>query len=170
MFRYLILAACLTAALPALADWSEFARDLEEDNRPWQEADVKLPAPPKAADLIPFVVSPTSSNRYFVDFASLSVGADDVVRYTALVRTEGGAENVSYEGMRCETRERKLYAFGHPDGSWSRNRYARWEPIHMHEDNSYRRELYNSYFCTGGMGKPQLKRIQQMLRQGGYRP
>jgi hypothetical protein len=56
-----------------------------------------------------------------------------VVRYTVVVKSPAGAETVSFEGMRCESGERKLYAFGRADGQgggeWSRNRYARWDVI-----------------------------------------
>ena len=56
----------------------------------------------------------------FVDEASVHYGSDDVIRYTMVIVSPSGARNVTFEGMRCETGERRLYAFGRADGSWSR--------------------------------------------------
>ncbi len=163
----------LTLALfvpAAAAGWGEFEYDFDADQKPWQELEAELPAYPRPERLIPFEVSAASRNRHYLDPDSLSVGEDGVVRYTVVVRTPGGAENVSFEGMRCESGERKLYAFGRPDGkgggSWSRNRYARWEPIPARQATSYHRELFYHYLCTVE-GKGDLAAIRRYLRQGG---
>lgn len=154
----------------AIAGWGEFEYDFDEDKKPWQEVQAQLPAYPRPDRLVPFEVSAASSNRYYIDDASLSVGEDGVVRYTVVVRTPGGAENVSFEGMRCDDGQRKLYAFGRPDGrgggEWSRNRHARWEPIQTRQAASYHRELFYYYFCTVE-GKGNLAAIRRYLRQGG---
>ncbi len=150
----------------AHAGWGDFEYDFDEDKKPWQEVQTQLPAYPRAENLVSFEVSAASRNRHFVDTASLSVGEDGVVRYTVVVKTAGGAENVSFEGMRCGTGERKLYAFGRPSGEWARNRYARWEPIQGRQATGYHRELFYHYFCTVE-GRASLPAIQRNLRQGG---
>jgi len=160
----------LLAALPAQAEWGQFDYDFDENVKPWQEVQAQLPAYPKDDNLIQFIVSATSRNKHYIDFPSVSVGEDNVVRYTVVIRTQGGAENVSFEGMRCTTGERKIYAFGRPNGEWARNRYARWEDIKDRDPNSYHRELFYSYFCAGGMGEPDIKRVQWNLKSGGYKP
>ncbi len=96
-----------------------------------------------------FFVSAASSNRFFVDASSLSVGDDGVVRYVLVVQTQGGAENITYEGIRCTTAERRIYAMARPDGSWASARRSAWEVI---EDNSYNRPraaLAFDHFCDG---------------------
>jgi hypothetical protein len=154
----------------AMAGWGDFEYDFDADKKPWQEIEAKLPAYPQAERLVPIAVSAASRNRHFIDEASLSVGEDGVVRYTVVVRTPGGAENVSFEGMRCDSGERKLYAFGRSDGKgggeWSRNRHARWEPIAARQATGYHRELFYHYFCTVE-GKANLAAIRRYLRQGG---
>lgn len=154
----------------AMAGWGEFEYDFDEDKKPWQEVQAQLPAYPRPDRLVPFEVSAASRNRHYIDDASLSVGEDGVVRYTVVVRTPGGAENVSFEGMRCDDGQRKLYAFGRPDGrgagEWSRNRHARWEPIQVRQATSYHRELFYHYLCTVE-GKGDLAAIRRYLRQGG---
>jgi len=169
--RVLAVLLCGLAAslsFPAAADWGKFDVDFDENVKPWQEIEAQLPSPPQAANLIPFPVGATR-NRYAIDYSSVSVGTDGVVRYTVVIEASGGARNVSFEGMRCATGERKLYAFGRAD-SWSRNRNARWDIIKSRQADGYHRELFASYFCAGGMGEPELKRIQRLLKSGGYRP
>jgi hypothetical protein len=154
----------------AMAGWRGFEYDFDEGGKPWQEIEAQLPTYPRPARLVPFEVSPASGNRHYLDEDSLSVGEDGVVRYTVVVRTPGGAENVSFEGMRCDNGERKLYAFGRPDGqgggTWSRNRYARWESIQARQATSYHRVLFYHYLCTVE-GKGDLAAIRRYLRQGG---
>ncbi|NWG88017.1 MAG: CNP1-like family protein [Hydrogenophilaceae bacterium] len=170
--RRLLICLALAAALPAQADsytWGQFEYDFDEEQKPWEEIQAQLPAAPKAEALIPFTVDATTSNKYFIDNNSLSVGEDGVVRYTVVVVSSQGARTVNFEGMRCTSGERKIYAFGRANGEWVRNRYPRWEPIKASQQASYHRELFYSYFCAGGEGLADLARIRYRLKTGGYR-
>ena len=155
----------LFLSAPALAEFS-FEYDFDAHVKPWKEIQASLPAAPKAGDLVPLDLGPATHNRFSVDRASVSVGPDRVVRYTVVIRTEGGARNVDYEGMRCATAEQKIYAFGRADGKWSRNDYARWAPIRFHGPNDYQGELFQHYFCTVG-GAADMTVIRRALAGGG---
>lgn len=147
---------------------AQFEYDFDANQKPWEELQTQLPAAPKADALHEFQVGGASRHRFFLDPASLSAGGDGVVRYTVVVRTTGGAENVTFEGMRCVDGERKIYAFGRPDGSWSRNKYASWAPIEARSDSSYHKELFFHYFCTVD-GAAEMKTIRRALDSGGIR-
>jgi hypothetical protein len=67
----------------------------------WKEVAVKLPDYPMEEDLQPFNIEGRSDNSFFVDRRSVSADEDGVVRYTVVVRTLAGVENVSYEGIHC---------------------------------------------------------------------
>lgn len=140
-----VLLAVLPLAAPAQS--SRFDQEYDEENRPWVEIQAQLPAYPKPENLIQFQVSPADPNRYFVDAESISVGSDGVVRYTMVIRASGGAENVIFEGIRCGYRERKLYAFGHRDGTWSRARSSAWKWISDSRQDMRQRVLYYDFFC-----------------------
>lgn len=127
---------------------SKFDEDFDDKNKPWEEIAVQLPLAPKTENLIPFLVSATATQRFAIDADSLTVGTDGIVRYTLVAISESGARNVSYEGIRCQSYERKLYAFGRPDGSWSRSRRDTWERIHSNETNRYHAALFKDYFCN----------------------
>lgn len=139
-----ILLLCLPLA--AHAAWGEFEHEFEQD-KPWAEVAVQLPPYPKAENLIPFNVSSATRNKHFVDAESISVGTDNIVRYTVVIEAAGGAKNVSFEGMRCDSAERRLYAYGHPDGTWSKARNAGWEDIQLRSLLSYQKALYEDHFC-----------------------
>jgi hypothetical protein len=115
----------------------------------WREAEVALPQPPAEATLRRFFVSAASPNDFFIDEASLSVGEDGVVRYVLVVRAAGGAENVTYEGIRCRTGERRIYAIGRADGEWAPARRSQWEPIVDNAYNRPRAALAGQHFCDG---------------------
>ena len=163
------LAICLLFSLvvaPAVAEWGEFEYDFDANIKVWKEIEAQLPPPPQAGNLVRVEVSPASANRFMIDLASLSVGEDNVVRYTLVVESPAGARSISFEGMRCDIGETKLYAFGRDDGEWSRNRYARWAPIRERQQTNPQRALFYHYFCTVEY-PANLPGIQRLLRAGG---
>jgi hypothetical protein len=160
---------CLLSMLAATVSLAGIlgARDEDPDAKPWVEGGVEFPAFPEASGLIEFRVGWRSDVRFFVDGATISVGGDEVIRYVLVVVSARGAKTISYEGMRCETAERRAYAFGRADGSWSKSRSDRWVPIRGDSNNHYV-ELYASYFCANG--QPQImtpEAARRVLSKGG---
>jgi hypothetical protein len=142
------LAALALAALVLAGCARSYDYDPEAEEKPrWKEVDSPLPAYPAKNNLVQVDLGGATPGQFYVDRTSFSVGPDGVVRYTALLRASGGATNVTFEGMRCETRERKLYALGHPDGTWVRTRDPQWERIQNRERMPYYYVLFNDYFC-----------------------
>lgn len=162
-----VLLLCLPALViqAAHAEWGETERDFEQD-KPWVEVAAQLPAYPKTENLLPFTVSSATHHQHFIDSASISVSEDKVIRYTVVIETAGGAKNVSFEGVRCESGERRLYAYGHPDGTWSKARNAGWEDIKFRSLLSYQKALYEDYFCPNGIQVENVQEAVRNLRQG----
>ena len=159
------VAACCMAILssPLLADFDE-----DYDSKRWQEVEIQLPAPPRQDRLLPFYVSAVAENRFYVDASSLSVGSDGVVRYVLVILTPQGGRNVSYEGMRCETRERRIYASGRADGSWSKSRNNDWVRIADQLVNRHHAALYLEYFCPIGIAVRSPEEARDALLRGGH--
>ena len=179
--RYLVFLLLPLFSFPALADsqatvWGDsyklgnFEYDFDENAKTWKEIQAQLPPAPKPDNLIEVKLDSSTRNKLLIDAASLSSSDDGVVRYTAIIRTPSGAENVSFEGMRCETGERKLYAFGRTTGKdageWSRNRYAKWEPIQARLAGGYHRELFFHYMCMVNT-KRDVPNLIRLLKSGG---
>ena len=160
--RALFLAWMLLA--PAV--WSaDFDKEFEVDV--WTETDAKLPAFPDQSNLIPFSVGTKTDTKFLIDGGSISVGSDGVVRYTLVIVSAQGARNVSYEGMRCETTERKYYAFGRPDGTWSQARSDKWVRINR-DGNNHHSEIFFNYFCPGkSLAIRDAEDARRILRSGG---
>jgi hypothetical protein len=127
---------------------------------------VQLPPAPNDANLLPFDVSATATLRFAVDANSLSVGQDGVVRYTLVAISPSGAKSVSYEGIRCQTFEKKTYAFGHPGGKWARARRDQWEPIPRNAANRQHAVLAQDVFCDGPTVAGNKDQILRRLRSG----
>jgi hypothetical protein len=137
------------------------------DTAPWREQEVKLPLYPKDERLIRFDTGPTSELRFFVDRDSLSVGEDGVVRFTLVAKSDGTA-NVSYEGIRCSMRERKVYAYGRPDGTWREARDPQWVRIGPPVTDLHRFVLWDDYFCPGRAPIRTVNEGVDALKLGGH--
>lgn len=152
-------------ALPGFSTAATFESDYEEKS--WAEIEPQLPVAPKGADLQPFYVSPSTENRFYIDRKSLTVGGDGVVRYTLVVVSPSGARNVSYEGIRCETGELRLYAFGHADGTWGKARSNKWTQIEGGVTrNRHHVALFGEYFCPPGAVVGNVKEALAALERG----
>lgn len=139
-----------------------------EEKAPWQETQTELPAFPQDANLFEIYVSPTATNKYLIDASTLMVGSDDVVRYALVVRTSGGAQNISYEGIHCEERRWKTYATGHRDGTWSQARISEWRPIENKPVNRHHAALSRDYFCPNGIHITTADEGRNALRLGKH--
>ena len=148
--KKLFILSLLAVSMTASAEWGRFEYEFDEE-KPWVEIEAQLPPYPKEENLLPLFVSAATDNRFFVDAASISTGEDGVVRYTMIVKSSAGAVNVSFEGIRCASRERRLYAFGRKEGSWSKARSAKWEPIRYQDRNRHHHMLYDDFFCPNGI-------------------
>jgi CNP1-like family len=156
----------LVAACTAPKPPSTFEQEYEERLKSWEEMQTQLPAAqPKDADLIPVAVSGGTTYQFLIDQTSLTIGTDDVFRYTLVARSPEGARNVTYEGIRCETREKKLYATGRNDGTWSRARNSAWSPIEEVGNNRQQAALMKEYFCPDGTSSTTIPAIIERIRK-----
>ncbi len=160
---FLVLAMQLSLTIAVHAQ-SRFEQDFDDEAKPWQEIATQLPAIPAPENLIPFYVSPTTTLKFAIDSKSLTAGSDGVMRYTLVSKSASGAENISYEGIRCESSEVKLYAFGHRDGTWGRSRRDKWEPILEKTTNRQHAALARDYFCNSKVFAGSVPEILDRMR------
>ena len=158
-----LVVAVLSAALPALAQ-SNLPLPGYAENA-WKEMGVTPPAYPAPAGLIKFPTSWTTSD-VLIDGATLAIGSDNVVRYTLVIKTAGGAENVTYEGLRCETGQIRVYAFGRLDRTWTPARVSDWKPVQDTRINRHHFEFWRDVFCDGKVTEPRAD-ILKHVRRGG---
>ncbi len=166
----LFLATVCLVPLTAAAQWRLFESDFDDEQKAWKEIEAQLPPYPKPGNLIPFEAGTATSHRFSVDAPSISIGEDGVVRYTLVVKTGGGALNVSFEGIRCETREQKYYAIGQANGTWSRARNPQWRRIEYKEINRHHGVLYADFFCAGKIPVRSAQEAINELKAGLFGP
>lgn len=152
----LLALACVSAPV--------FAGLFSDPDPDWKEGEYSLPAAPREAALRQFYVSSASPNHFFVDEDSVSVGGDGVTRYTLVIRTAGGATNVTHEGIRCANAAWRLYATAHGGGEWNTVRDGEWKAI---VDNSYNRPraaLAEDHICDGPVPPRNREEVLRRLR------
>ena len=156
--------------LPAAALDESLFEDEEGGSRPytevpgseWKELQTGLPDYPRDDNLIELDVSDYNFPfAVFVDKKSLSVADDRIVRYTVVVRSRTGADNVSYEGIQCNQRRVKRYGYG-SNGRMHEARNAEWRFIRRSRQDSYRNLLASDVFCPLPMGDQQREIIRKL--------
>ena len=116
------------------------------EEKVFKEDALNLPVYPDDTALIEFRPRGYSKSRFYVDRNSVSLGADWVVRYTAVVKSPSGVANVSYEALRCKTSEYKVYAYGTRNGTWMNAREIKWQGVDG-TTNNFRYSLWVDYLC-----------------------
>jgi hypothetical protein len=164
-FTFLLLAAC--GGTPAAkSDWEKAnEQKLAAAEKAAASAAAETP-PSRRGELIEFFVAATSEFRFFVDASSLSVDHEGIVRYVLVARSSAGAENVSFEAIRCATNEYRIYALGR-DGAWT-GRPTDWRPIEPRTVSRWHNELARNYFCPQREPIVDAREGVLALRQGGH--
>jgi hypothetical protein len=136
---------------------------------PWTEALTRLPPLPDDADLIEFRLDGSQGSfRYFIDGQHLSVGSDEVVRYTLVARSGTGAGNLSFEGLRCTPQgQYRVFAYGTGNGFTPVN--EDWQGIGPATER-YRVELWRHHFCVPRAFKPRPITDMKRSLQGRIAP
>ncbi|CAH0443543.1 CNP1-like family protein [Ralstonia syzygii] len=151
--RRALVPLALATALALTACGHNRTGDLEDklllapfNDKPFKEDTVTFPAPPVDRDAVPFSVGRDESPlRFAIDPKSVSIGKDNVVRHTVLITSKTGARNVNYEGLRCDTGERRIYATLRNDtDQWIANR-----AVDMNESANTETASLNAYKAAG---------------------
>ncbi|MCO6427226.1 CNP1-like family protein [Nitrosomonas communis] len=146
--KNVLLTFCILA-ITACVSKEKFV-DTFDHKKDWIELQTELPAYPEAGNLLEFNIGPTSNHRYYVDATSIKVGKDGIIRYSLVVKSAQGAENATFEGIRCETKEKKRYALGRNDKTWGQPRISKWQKLENIAQDQAQRELAKYYFCPRG--------------------
>jgi hypothetical protein len=164
----LFLLALLGVA--ATSVWAQIKSDweLKNEDRLKQSQELSVPPPRLEKSRLVEVKSTLfgdSDFRFFVDPESVSVAEDRIVRYVLVARSPGGAENITFEGIRCPS-DYRIYAVGRPDGTWS-GRPSEWRPI-VRDPRVSQATLARQYFCPGRSAIVTNEEGRKAVRAGGH--
>lgn len=169
VYRTLSVLFLMLCAYPLAAQHNPYGVREDEPNAdepaPWKEGGTDLPAYPKEDDLVHFPVYGGSQGfDYYLDKASLSVGKDRLVRYTAVVKSRTGARNVLFEAINCRDGAYKTYAYGTQAGGFRALSNPAWRPLTESGGMAYRDELARQYLCSG-YGTP--RKMEEIIKRLG---
>jgi hypothetical protein len=141
-----------------------------QEREPWKERPTAgLPPWPKDADLVEFRTSdPATPFRYYIDTKSLSVDAQQIVRYTVVVESGSGGRNVAYEGIRCTPNgQHRIYAYG-VGGKFEATPDTPWRPVTDSGVPAYALDLQGFFLCVPLKFEPRpIKEMPRILSGRG---
>lgn len=152
-------------------DLPEYRADLPDAE--WSVLSTRLPAVPEMKNLLPIEPGMVQTSfKYGVDPASIRVDPGRIVRFTLVSSSDLGATNISYEAMRCGTREIRNVAIARPGQGWQRAYNDDWRPIEATNRTAVQNVLYKGVFCAGGgpasMSADTLRNRMRYWRQFAY--
>ena len=71
-----------------------------------------------------------------------------------VIESRRGARNYAFEGLRCHTREYKVYAYGSSKGKMRARKEPQWKPIKEERFGRVHRDLHYYYFCDPSINRP----------------
>ncbi|MGV3570013.1 MAG: CNP1-like family protein [Ramlibacter sp.] len=113
----------------------------------WKEQEVPPPPALRTSGLIELDMR-GSTLRFGVDPASISIGADGIVRYVVVATSATGTVNAMYEGVRCTSPEVKVYARHNPDSGWVPAK-GDWQPLHATANSRHSLQVARNGACIG---------------------
>lgn len=97
-------------------------------------------------------------------FSSEEKGHENAIRYTLKATSKQGAINISYEGIRCDKRQKIIYAIAREDGSWTRVRTPTWSAIQKVGNHLQHATLANDFFCNGNALSGTVESIRNRIK------
>ena len=123
--------------------------------------------PPNKATIQPFYVSQHTIFKFAVDTDSILIGNDGITRYTVVITSPNGNNQVQYEGIRCDSFQWRLYGT-FEGGAWKENPLSSWNPIKDHAPNRYQAALAQGALCNFTTQEKDIKAIVASLNPNGF--
>ncbi len=133
----------------------------------FKEGSTAMPLnPPNKATIQPFYVSQQTIFKFAIDTDSILIGADGITRYTVILTSPNGNNQIQYEGIRCDSSQWRLYGT-FENGAWKENPLSTWMPIKDHTPNRYQAALAQGAFCNFSSQEKNIQNIQKSLNPNG---
>ena len=136
------------------------------DRPGWRPEPVRVPDYPRRSDLVELDLQvPSLPFRVFLDRTALSAHRDGTVRYTLVLRSPEGVDNVRYELLRCAKNRVRVYATGNAEGRMVEVKDGSWKPIRDVGLGRYHHLLKRFYLCDAGVPLSP-RQVLARIRQG----
>jgi CNP1-like family len=141
-----VSAAVFCALFLAVGQATAQLRDQDPD---WRESAVPAPPDFDVARVIQLEMPRHLSVRLGVDPATLRITSDGVVRYVMVAQSPSGTMNATYEGIRCQTAEVKVYARYTSSKTWNLISNPEWKPLRDNQPSPHALALARQGACDG---------------------
>lgn len=139
-----------------------------ENDKPWAEQEQTLVPYPLQPQWLQLEMPVTIRPQIFVNTADLQLGADQVIRFSLRQSSKSGVENISREGLLCDSRSYRSYAFGDPvNKRWISSQNSQWRKLDINDQ--LRRELI-TIMCPQGWTPPTAEEISTNLQKASKAP
>ncbi|BDW10130.1 hypothetical protein PSHI8_02120 [Polynucleobacter sp. SHI8] len=140
--------------------------DLEDldKNKGAQEGKLVMPiGPPQKNNLFPFTPSANSKTlQFYVDKKNITIFKDEV-RYTVVIQSPEGAEQILFSGIDCKQFLKITYA-RYDNNTWVEAKDQEWKPIPNLGYNNYQAYLGRRALCAGDSANSSIADINRRLQ------
>ena len=161
---FLLIGGILSCSLSTAQ--SRIFGDLEdiEKNKGAQESKLLLPnGPPLKNNLFPFTPSGNSKTlQFYLDNKNIVIIKDEV-RYTVVIKSPEGAEQILFSGIECKQFLKKTYA-RFENNAWVEVNVQEWRPIGNLGYNNYQAYLGRKALCAGDSANSSISNINRRLQ------
>ena len=121
-------------------------RDADPD---WRESEVPAPPDFDASRVILLDMPRHMSVKLGVDPGSLRITSDGIVRYVMVAQSPSGTVNATYEGIRCQTAEVKVYARYTSSKVWNMVSNPEWKSLRDNQPSPHALAFARQGACDG---------------------
>ena len=154
---------CLNATAEIKKQYNDNARFQEV---PWSETAVPLPPFPQQEEenWQSFYISEHYKNTASLHLQSLNVYDDYSIRYVLDIKTPTGVHNISAEGLRCNSRLHRTFAYGDTHSrKWITNTRSDWQSLDAGDE--VRLQL-RFIFCDDGTPRNHDDAVTRLIKLG----
>lgn len=123
--------------------------------------------PPNKSTTVPFYVSQQTIFKFAVDTDSILIGADGVTKYTVILTSPNGNDQVQFEGIRCDSSQWRLYGTLE-NGVWRENPLSTWRSIQKNTPNRYQAALAQDALCNFSSQEKNIQAIVKSLNSSEF--
>lgn len=163
----IVVVCVLLASGTAAAQAPPLPDDLQRERPQRVERALAYPPQPVDRDLVAIRVPVVTDYRFLVDTRSIAIEPNGIIRFSVVTQSPAGARTVTYEGLDCPNRERRVYAYGRGDSGWAESRSSAWQPFSPRNQN-YWAVLYNEIFCPEATPIASVREGVDALRFGAH--
>lgn len=136
-----------------------------DENQPWEEQAVPMPAYPAGNEQWADVyISQTYQGQPKLMLNSIQINTDRTIHYILNQQSDQGINNLTAEAIHCPTRRMKVFGYGDDvNKRWIQPRNSQWKVIgtSLNQLDKVRSVLYQT-FCEDGLPRNQQELIKRI--------